>query len=108
MKKVEEEVVKDIYNIGEYVFVTVCQTLTHKDGVVEILTTKESDLLVVLCSFSNQFIEKNVLLEKVWGEVSYYVSRSMDVYITKLRKHFTKDSSIEILNVHVKGFKFIF
>ena len=95
------------YQIGNYVFDSIRQTLTHKDGEIENLTTKENDLLMMLCSVANRLVDRNTLLEKIWGESSYYTSRSMDVYITKMRKHFIKDSRIEILNVHGKGFKFI-
>ena len=95
------------YQIGDYTFDSMRQNLTHKDGEVEGLTTKENDLLMMLCSVANRLVDRDVLLEKIWGESSYYTSRSMDVYITKLRKHFVKDTRIELLNVHGKGFKFI-
>ena len=104
-KKIQKD--DSTYQIGDYVFDSMRQTLTHKDGEVEGLTTKENDLLMMLCSVSNRLVDRDVLLEKIWGESSYYTSRSMDVYITKMRKHFIKDTRIEILNVHGKGFKFI-
>lgn len=105
MTGIKEE--KTTYQIGDYVFDSMRQILTYKDGEVEGLTTKESDLLLALCSVSNCLVSRDVLLEKIWGEVNYYNSRSMDVYITKLRKHFVKDSRVELLNVHGKGFKLI-
>ena len=95
------------YQIGDYVFDSMRQVLTYKDGVSEGLTTKENDLLVMLCSVANRLVDRDLLLEKIWNESNYYTSRSMDVYITKLRKHFIKDTRIELLNVHGKGFKFI-
>ena len=95
------------YQIGDYIFDLMRQNLTHKNGEVESLTTKENDLLMMLCSVANHLVDRNVLLEKIWGESNYYTSRSMDVYTTKLRKHFVKDTRIELLNVHGKGFKFI-
>lgn len=104
-KKIQKD--DSTYQIGDYIFDSMRQTLTHKDGEVEGLTTKENDLLMMLCSVSNRLVDRDVLLEKIWGESSYYTSRSMDVYITKIRKHFIKDTRIEILNVHGKGFKFI-
>ena len=64
-------------------------------------------LILSLCFDGIHLVDRNVLLEKIWGESNYYTSRSMDVYITKLRKHFVKDTRIELLNVHGKGFKFI-
>lgn len=105
MKEIDNT--KEVYQIGDYTFDTIRQTLTHKDGEVEGLTTKENDLLLMLVSIPNKLIDRDIILEKIWGESSYYTSRSMDVYITKMRKHFHKDESIEIINVHGKGFKFI-
>lgn len=105
MGKIKKE--DSSYQIGDYIFDSMRQVLTHKDGSVEGLTTKENDLLIMLCSVSNRLVDRGMLLEKIWGESNYYTSRSMDVYITKLRKHFIKDSRIELLNVHGKGFKFI-
>lgn len=103
----EEEKIEDNYQIGNYMFDVMRQTLTHSDGTVDTLTTKESDLLSALCCSPNKLIDRDLLLEKVWGESNYYNSRSMDVYIFKLRKHFNKDTRIELLSVHGKGFKFI-
>lgn len=98
---------KETYIIGDYTFDTIRQTLTHKDGEVENLTTKENELLIMLVSMPNRLIDRDLILEKIWLESNYYNSRSMDVYITKLRKHFVKDERIELLNVHGKGFKLI-
>jgi len=103
----QEVEAKEIYQIGDYTFDTIRQTLIHKDGEVEGLTTKENDLLLMLVAVPNKLIDRDLILEKIWGESSYYTSRSMDVYITKMRKHFSKDERIEIINVHGKGFKFI-
>lgn len=71
------------------------------------LTTKENELLYLLCKHQNGILERNLALKSVWGEVNYFNSRSMDVYIAKLRKLFKDDPSIEIMNVHGKGFKFL-
>lgn len=98
---------KDTYILGDYIFDVVRQTLTHKDNEVEGLTTKESELLLMLVSMPNKLIERDTILEKIWLESNYYNSRSMDVYITKLRKHFIKDARIELINVHGKGFKLV-
>lgn len=105
MGKIKKD--NSVYQIGDYIFDSMRQNLTYKDGEVESLTTKENDLLMMLCSVANCLVDRNILLEKIWGESNYYTSRSMDVYITKLRKHFVKDTRIELLNVHGKGFKFI-
>ena len=77
------------------------------DGEPEKLTTKESDLLRLLCSNINKVLERNYALKQIWDDDNYFNARSMDVYITKLRKKLSEDSHIEILNIHVKGYKLI-
>lgn len=94
------------YIIGSFIFDTQKQTLTNGDKVVK-LTTKESDLLSLLCENINQVLERNYALKKIWGVVDYFNARSMDVYITKLRKLLKDDPSIEIMNIHGKGYKLI-
>ena len=71
------------------------------------LTTKESELLLLLVRNKNQLLERSSALKKVWGDDSYYNGRSMDVYIAKLRKYLSADNSIEIINVHGQGFKML-
>ena len=71
------------------------------------LTTKEAELLRLLCININQVLDRNIALKAIWQDDSYFNSRSMDVYITKLRKYLKSDSSIELLNVHGKGFKLL-
>lgn len=94
------------YVIGKFTFDTQKQTLTNGEQVVK-LTTKESDLLSLLCENINQVLERNYALKKIWGVVDYFNARSMDVYITKLRKLLKDDPSIEIMNIHGKGYKLI-
>lgn len=98
---------KETYILGDYTFDTIRQTLTHKDGSVGNLTTKENDLLQILVKAPNKLIDRDSILEQIWQESNYYTSRSMDVYVTKLRKHFAKDKRVELINVHGKGFKFV-
>jgi len=69
------------------------------------LTTKESELLKILCKNKGKEVGRNDMLKAVWGDDNYFNGRSMDVYITKLRKYLRTDSSIEIVNIHGKGFK---
>jgi two-component system OmpR family response regulator len=76
-------------------------------GVQYKLTTKEAELLRLLCANINQVLDRNIALKSIWQDDSYFNSRSMDVYITKLRKYLKNDSSIELLNVHGKGFKLL-
>ena len=82
--------------------------LTFSDGEEEQkLTTKESELLRLLCLNVNKVLERNYALKNIWADDNYFNARSMDVYITKLRKHLKKDPSVEIINVHGKGYKLI-
>lgn len=94
------------YIIGEYEFDSQKQILKHADKEHK-LTTKESDLLKLLCNNMNNVLERNFALKTIWQEDSYFNARSMDVYITKLRKYLKEDSSIQILNIHGKGYKLI-
>jgi DNA-binding response OmpR family regulator len=71
------------------------------------LTTKESELLRLLCLNRNKVLERSDALRKVWGNDSYFSGRSMDVYIAKLRKYLREDPSVEIINVHGQGFRLI-
>lgn len=69
------------------------------------LTTKESELLKILSKNQGKEVDRNDLLKAVWGDDNYFNGRSMDVYITKLRKYLRPDDKIEIVNIHGKGFK---
>jgi DNA-binding response OmpR family regulator len=95
------------YTVGIFTFDPQKQTLTQEGGHPMKLTTKESDLLALLCENANQVLERNQALKKIWGIVDYFNARSMDVYITKLRKLLRVDKNIEIMNIHGKGYKLI-
>ena len=82
------------------------QTLTINKKIQK-LTTKESELLKLLCIHKNKVLERNFALRTIWLDDSYFNARSMDVYITKLRKYLKDDPSVEIINVHGKGFRII-
>lgn len=69
------------------------------------LTSKESELLKVLCQNINQPLSRSFALKVVWGDDSYFNARSMDVYITKLRKYLRHDPNVQIINLHGEGFK---
>ena len=97
---------QDVFQIGKYKFDTQKQQLIDGDSVVK-LTTKESELLKLLCNNANRVLERNFALKTIWVDDNYFNARSMDVYITKLRKHLKDDSSVEILNVHGKGYKLV-
>ncbi len=95
-----------VFTLGKFSFDTRKQTLTEGDNVVK-LTTKESDLLKLLCQNANKILERNYALRSIWIDDNYFNARSMDVYITKLRKHLKEEPSVEIINVHGKGYKLI-
>ncbi|MFM1932515.1 MAG: hypothetical protein RL226_1818 [Bacteroidota bacterium] len=102
---VEGEEVTD-YEIGEYRFDYNKQRLL-RNGVEDKLTTKENELLFLLCKNKNGLLERNYALNAIWGDDNYFNGRSMDVYIAKLRKHLKDDTRVEIINVHGKGFKLL-
>jgi DNA-binding response OmpR family regulator len=95
-----------VFTLGKYIFDTRKQTLALGDEVVK-LTTKESDLLKLLCQNANKILERNYALRSIWIDDNYFNARSMDVYITKLRKHLKEEPTVEIINVHGKGYKLI-
>lgn len=97
---------QDIFTLGIYTFNATKQTLTHGD-VEQRLTSKESELLKYLCFNRNGILDRNFALRTIWNDDSYFNARSMDVYITKLRKYMKEDPSIQIINVRGKGFKLI-
>ena len=95
-----------LYHIGKFVFDTQKQLLTIGDKQTK-LTTKENELLALLCSHSNEILQRDFALKTIWIDDNYFNARSMDVYITKLRKHLKDDDQIEIINIHGKGYKLI-
>ena len=96
-----------IIEIGNYIFDYHTQTLTYMNETQK-LTSKESELLKLLCDNKNKVLLRSTALNKIWNDDSYFNARSMDVYITKLRKYLKKDNSIKLLNIHSKGFKLIY
>jgi DNA-binding response OmpR family regulator len=97
---------KSEYKIGSYNFNFGKRTLTIKNKEQK-LTSKEAELLKMLCQNRNELLERSDALKKIWKDESYFTSRSMDVYITKLRNYLKADSKIQIVNVHGAGFKLI-
>lgn len=92
--------------LGGYTFDANKRILTF-DGKSSKLTTKESELLKLLCINRNKILERNFALKAIWSDDNYFNARSMDVYITKLRKHLINEPGIEIINVHGQGFKLL-
>ena len=95
-----------VYKLGIYTFDTRKQILSGGEEEVK-LTTKEAELLRLLCNNANKVLERNFALKTIWIDDNYFNARSMDVYITKLRKHLKDDPKVEIINVHGKGYKLI-
>ena len=70
------------------------------------MTQKEAELLLFLCEHPNRILKRGEVLLHVWGKDDYFLGRSMDVFITKLRKYFKADTSIQIETIHGMGFRF--
>ena len=95
-----------VIKIGNFSFEVEHQRLWI-NGEEKRLTTRETELLLMLVNKKNDLLERGFALKKIWGDDSYYNARSMDVYITKLRKLFASDPNIQIINVHGFGFKLV-
>jgi len=105
-RKDGEGVVLSEYRIGSYMFYPNTQMLKigpHEQK----LTTKESDLLKLLCANKNNILDRNFALKAIWIDDNYFNARSMDVYVAKLRKYLKEDPKVQIINVHGKGFKLV-
>ncbi len=95
-----------MYKIGRFTFDTQKQLLIIGEKQTK-LTTKENELLALLCSHANEILKRDDALRAIWIDNNYFNARSMDVYITKLRKHLKDDDQIEIINIHGQGYKLI-
>ena len=96
-----------IQYIGKYSFNYNKQLLQIKEDAFS-LTHRESELLQILINNQNEIVERSVILTKIWGKDDFFNGRSMDVFITKLRKKLAKDDSIQIINIRSQGYKLIF
>ena len=94
------------FEFGRFKFLSDKQLLKIDDSEIK-LTTKENDLLRLLCVNKDEVLVRSTALKKIWHDDTYYNARSMDVYITKLRKHLKKDQSVQILTIHGQGFKLV-
>ena len=97
----------DVFKMGGFTYEVKKQLLTLPGGEVKKLTTKESELLVLLYQHANDVLQRDFALKTIWVDDNYFNARSMDVYITKLRKHLKDDPNVEIINVHGKGYKLV-
>ncbi len=101
-----DENTKSIFNFGKYTFEYNRQLLII-DKKEQKLTSKEAELLKLLCENVNNVLDRTVALNKIWFDDSYFNARSMDVYVTKLRKYLKEDTNVELINVHGVGFKLV-
>jgi DNA-binding response OmpR family regulator len=97
---------RDIYEIGKFVFNSKLRTLTIGDDEKK-LSPKEAQLLELLAVNPNTLISREMALKKIWGNDDYFTARSMDVYVTKLRKYLSDDPNLNIKNIHGAGFQLI-
>lgn len=104
LKRTNKQEVTHLYSVHNYLFDFNTRILSFQ-GNEQKLTTKESELLKILCKNIGKEVDRNDMLKAVWGDDNYFNGRSMDVYITKLRKYLNQDEKVEIVNIHGKGFK---
>ena len=99
------------FNIGKYHFNYPLRILTYEMGTPEEekskLSPKEAQLLRMFAMYMNDILPRSEALTKIWGEDNYFTARSMDVFVTKLRKYLKKDENIEIVNIHGNGFQLL-
>ena len=96
---------QDNYSFGQFTFLTRDRLLCHPEQEDIKLSPKESSLLELLCQYENAVMPREVALKKIWKENNYFTKRSMDVYITKLRKHLQPDPKVSIDTFHQTGFQ---
>lgn len=105
-----KEEVKE-YNIGKFHFNFPLRILTFQPGLEDEskdkLSPKEAQLLRMFAQNMNDILPRSEALTKIWGEDNYFTARSMDVFVTKLRKYLKKDENIEIVNIHGNGFQLL-
>ena len=94
------------FSIGKYNFHFDHRTITL-NGEAQKLSPKEADLLRLLCVYKNELLPRQKALKEIWGDDNYFNARSMDVFITKLRKYLKDDGSLDIINIHGRGFRLI-
>ena len=106
-KSVQKSKPKSRIVIGDFIFNPRLRTLTYKKESPTNLSPKENQLLLMLVETQNDLLSRNKALEEIWNDDNYFTSRSMDVYIAKLRKYLRQDTSVEIVNIHGEGFRLI-
>jgi two-component system OmpR family response regulator len=108
LKRSYKEGKKDtFFKIGDIEFDYLAQTVKLTRGESKKLTTKENELFYLLVKNMDGILDRNSALKQIWGDDNYFNGRSMDVYITKLRKFINQSNQVEIINVHSKGFRLL-
>ena len=95
---------EEIYNIGIYTFDAINMRLISPDG-QQTLTPKENNILRLLCQNQNQLLSREKALKEIWGDENYFVRRSMDVFIARIRKYLKNDPKVSIVTIHGTGFQ---
>ena len=106
-KNIKKSKPKSRISIGDFIFNPRLRTLIYKKDEPTNLSPKENQLLLMLVENQNDLLPRNKALEEIWSDDNYFTSRSMDVYIAKLRKYLRQDASVEIVNIHGEGFRLI-
>jgi DNA-binding response OmpR family regulator len=95
------------FQVGAFHLNSKLRFLTFKDQESIKLSPKENELLKLLVLYENDLMPRELALTKIWRDDNYFTSRSMDVYIAKLRKYLKPDANVEILNIHGEGFRLV-
>ncbi|MFK8038609.1 MAG: response regulator transcription factor [Crocinitomicaceae bacterium] len=100
-----KEIEQNEFRVGMYTFIPSEFRIDHPDGTIKKLTKKEAKILHLLTQHMNKVLPRDIVLNAVWGQDDYFVGRSLDVFISKLRKYLKEDPSVTINNIHGVGFK---
>jgi two-component system, OmpR family, response regulator len=103
-KSKDEEELQTVFYIGRFKFDYALRSLISEGGSYH-LSPKEAELLRMLCTSKNGILLRKDALERIWEADNYFTTRSMDVFIAKLRKYFREDPAVEIINIHGNGFR---
>jgi DNA-binding response OmpR family regulator len=104
--KVQSDVPTQEYRLGAYLFDYSNLTITYQNETSN-LTEREADLLKYLAENANRVIKRSEILLSVWGEDDYFLGRSLDVFVSRLRKYLKADEQVSIDNIHGVGFRFV-
>jgi len=106
LNRISTDKTEENLEIGNYIFNNTKQTLYHSDKIIS-LTHREASLLLLLIENKNEILDRSIILKKIWGDDDFFNGRSMDVFITKLRKKLCLDPNIQIINIRSQGYKLI-